>query len=157
MVYLDAKNDWFRNQTAVARQAEHSTKRSLESDFWIDCDNCHKWFHGKCCGLTKVECNKICPFTATTLEAEKYTTEPLKRKLLQNSSPANLRQTPRRSLKAQEAALKNIMFFRNIFSPSFKYHLKISEISCKDLWKILNNRNLKIPKEVRVWDSLNHL
>ena len=37
-------------------------------------------------------------------EADKQAIEPLKRKLLQNSSPANLRQTPRRSLKAQEAA-----------------------------------------------------
>ena len=83
-----------------ARQAEYSTKRSPESDFWIDCDNCHKWFHDKCYGLTKVECNRTCPFIPTTSEIGKHTTEPRRRKLLQNSSQVNLRQTPRRSLKA---------------------------------------------------------
>ena len=94
-----------------SRFAECNKKKSPEKDYWIDCDSCHKWFHGQCCGLTKLECNRICPFTPESVSSEDHRqtaqNQVLKRNTLQNLSPANLRQTPRRSQKAIEAAETN--------------------------------------------------
>ena len=67
--------------------------RSPVKDHWIECDTCRKWFHGRCCGLSKTECQKIIPFEEDLDPIGKG----LKLSLKGNTtSPATLRQTPGR-------------------------------------------------------------
>ena len=88
-----------KSKICFACNREHTECRAGRSpvkDHWIECDTCQKWFHGRCCGLSKTECQKIIPFEEDLDPIGKG----LKLSLKGNTtSPATLRQTPGRATR----------------------------------------------------------